>query len=136
MSRKNTYRKKEEPQAGKAFAKKRRSALRGVISGEFFTQEGFIKNLPFVLFLSLLGVLYIGNGYSAIGTIRELAKTNTELKEMRSEYITLKSELNFKSKQSQVEERAAHYGIKQSKVPPLKVELTKEEAEGITDIKE
>ena len=110
--------------------------MRGIVSGEFFTQEGFIKNLPFILFLSILGVWYIGNGYSAIGTIRELAKTNIELKELRSEYITLKSELNFKSKQSQVEERAEHYGIKQSKVPPLKIVLTEEEAEGVTEIKE
>jgi cell division protein FtsL len=136
MKKKNKYRKVSEQESGEAFAGKRHSVLRGVVSGEFFTQEGFIKNLPFIMFLSFLGVLYIGNGYRAIATIRELAKTNTELKELRSEYITLKSELNFKSKQSQVEERAEHYGIKQSKVPPLKIELTAEEAENVTEIKE
>lgn len=136
MKKKNKYRKASEQESGETSAGKRHSVLRGVVSGEFFTQEGFIKNLPFIMFLSFLGVLYIGNGYRAIATIRELAKTNTELKELRSEYITLKSELNFKSKQSQVEERAEHYGIKQSKVPPLKIELTAEEAENVTEIKE
>ncbi len=136
MSKNNTYRKKERAAKDSGMSAKKFRAIRNAVSGEIFTQEGFLKNLPFILFLSFLGVLYIGNGYSAIGTIRRLAKTNMELKELRSEYITLKSELNFKSKQSQVEERAAHYGIQQSKNPPLKIELTETEAQGVTDIVE
>ena len=53
MSKRNTYKKKAESDGGKSFAKKRHSVMRGIVSGEFFTQEGFIKNLPFILFLSI-----------------------------------------------------------------------------------
>ena len=76
-----------------------------IISGNFLAKENVVKSLPFVFYLTLLGILYIANGYNAEKLVRELDDVNDELKELRSEYITIKSDLNYESKQSQVAEK-------------------------------
>lgn len=102
-----------------------------IISGNFLAKENVVKSLPFVFYLTLLGILYIANGYNAEKLVRELDDVNDELKELRSEYITIKSDLNFESKQSQVAEKTEKFGVMESTVPPTKIIISKEELEKI-----
>lgn len=108
-----------KPGKGKNFAK----PLINIISGNIFTRDEVVKHLPFVLFLALIALLYIANGYYAEDTVRQLNKAGTELKELRSEYITTKSELMYISKQSEVANMAGekNLGLKESIVPPQKI---------------
>ena len=46
-----------------------------------------------------------------------------QLKELRSEYISTKSDLMFASKQSQVAKATEALGLKESIVPPFKIEV-------------
>ncbi len=94
-------------------------------SGDFLSKDNLVNALPYIFFLTFLGILYIANGYHAEKTVRELNKVGNELKELRSEYITIKSDLNFKSKQSQVAQAIAKYGIKESITPPSKIVVSK-----------
>lgn len=88
-------------------------------------QENFIHALPFIFFISTLALIYISNSYYAEKTIREIDKANNELKELRSEFISVKSDLMMKSKQSEVAKSVAAMGLKESVVPPKKI-LVKE----------
>jgi len=97
--------------------------LSSVFSGTFLTNESTLKHLPFVLFLALVAVFYIANGYYADDKIREVNKVSNELKELRSEYISTKSELMFASKQSEVAKSAEELGLKEPVVPPIKIEV-------------
>ncbi len=99
-----------------------------VMSGSFLTRDGFLKNLPFVFFLTLLALCYISNGYYAEEQIRRLNKLQYKLKELRSEYIVSKSDLAFASKQSEVARNAAKSGIKESLEPPKKIRIEVKEA--------
>jgi len=90
-----------------------------------------VNSLPFVFYLTLLGILYIANGYNAEKLVRELDHVNDDLKELRSEYITIKSDLNYESKQSQVAEKTEAFGVMESIVPPTKIKLSKKEIESI-----
>ena len=92
-----------------------------IISGSFLTREKTVKLLPFFLFLFLMAMAYIANGYYAEEKIRRLNSITNELKELRSEYITIKSDLMFISKQSEVAKAAETMGIKESVVPPKKI---------------
>ncbi|MCC7333192.1 MAG: hypothetical protein IT232_11365 [Flavobacteriales bacterium] len=112
------------------------SVLSSIFSGSFLRNDNVLQNIPFLLFLTLLGILYIANGFYAEKTVRGLYKTASELKELRSEYITIKSELNYKSKQSQVAFATQNYGIKESVVPPSKIVVTKEEAKKIIKLQQ
>lgn len=97
--------------------------LSAVFSGTFLTNESTLKHLPFLLFLALIAILYIANGYYADDKIREVNKITNELKELRSEYISTKSDLMFVSKQSEVAKAAEPMGIKEPIVPPMKIEV-------------
>lgn len=102
-------------------------SLSSIFSGSFLSKDNVISYLPYTFFLTFLGILYIANGYYAEETVRGLYKTTSELKELRSEYITIKSDLNYQSKQSQVAFATQNLGIKESVVPPSKIVVSKSE---------
>lgn len=91
------------------------------MDGSFLTTENVVKNLPFILFVMGLGIFYIANSYYAEKTIIQINKTGNDLKELRSEYITGKSDLMKKSKQSEVATLAIQNNLKESIEPPKKI---------------
>ncbi|MCB0401607.1 MAG: hypothetical protein KDD41_05950 [Flavobacteriales bacterium] len=126
----NTLKEEKKAKESKEPSKVSRS-LASVFSGNFLSSDNVVKQLPFIFFLTFLGILYIANGYYAQRTVRELQKVNDELKALRSEYITIKSDLNYNSKQSQVAQATEPYGIKESTVPPTKIVVTPDEMKKI-----
>ncbi|HMH31423.1 MAG TPA: FtsL-like putative cell division protein [Puia sp.] len=81
--------------------------------------QWIVKNIPFFLFLALLAVIYIYNGHYADKVVRNIGKTNNELKELQYEYKTLKSEVMFRSKQSELARAVEPFGLKELTVPPM-----------------
>ena len=77
-----------------------------------------MKNIGFFLFLAALAVLYIYNGHYADKISRDINRTNKELKELQYEYKTLKSEVMFRSKQSELARAVDPFGLKQLVQPP------------------
>lgn len=96
-------------------------SVSGFLGGNFLTRETLARQIPFLLYLTFLAVLYIANSYDAEKTIIEINKTKKELEELRFSYITTKSELMFHSKQSEVALKLQNSGIKESRVPPVKL---------------
>jgi hypothetical protein len=97
--------------------------LSSIFSGTFLSSDKTLKHLPFILFLALIAIGYIANGYYADDKIREVNKITNQLKELRSEYISTKSDLMFESKQSQVAKSAEQLGLKEPIVPPTKIKV-------------
>lgn len=95
--------------------------LSSVFSGTFLSSNKTIKHLPYILFLALIAILYIANGYHADDKIREVNKLTNDIKEKHSEYISTTSELMFMSKQSEVAKAAEELGLKEPLVPPTKI---------------
>jgi hypothetical protein len=88
-----------------------------------FNSERATSALPFVLFLALLGMIYIANRQLAEKNIRDIDKISKEVKELSYDYKTTKAELAFKSTLTEVAKRADTLGIKESMVPPQKITL-------------
>jgi hypothetical protein len=84
-------------------------------------KEKVIAFIPFILYLTGIALVYISNSYYAEKNIRDIDKLANELKEHRYEYITTKSELMFRSKQSEIANKLEALGIKESVVPPKKI---------------
>jgi hypothetical protein len=117
INSKKVEKKQVEPKKGVG------KSLTDIFNGNFLNSEGMLNLLPFIFFLTFLALFYIANGYYAENKVREINNLGNELKELRSEYITTKSELMFKSKQSEVARSLSDYGIKESVVPPKKIEI-------------
>ncbi len=92
---------------------------------ENYFEEGFpVKYLPKILFVMALGLLYISNTHYAEKTVRKISSMQAEVEDMRADYTTLKSDLMFASKQSEVARKVRALGLKESLKPPYKVEVT------------
>ncbi|WP_276485092.1 FtsL-like putative cell division protein [Paraflavitalea pollutisoli] len=103
---------KEQEAAGKEQEQKRERK-------RLFSYRWIVKNIPFFLFLSALAVVYIYNGHYADKTIRDINKVSRELKELQYEFKTLKSEVMYRSKQSEMAKAVEPLGLKELITPPV-----------------
>ncbi len=85
------------------------------------------KYIPHTLFLTLIGIFYIGNNHWAEKTIRKIDKVQVEVEELRADYTSLKADYMFASKQSEVARKVKNTGLKESSAPPNKIVLKKGE---------
>lgn len=131
MSVSNTLRKnqEEEKEPVKPNTKKRfRFPVMQVLNGEILQKEYFLKNLPFIFYIAVLLAMYIANVYYAENKIREIAMVEEQIKELHTEYISLKASLTEHCKEHQLDTILSKYGITVSTVPPKVISVTKEEA--------
>lgn len=78
-----------------------------------------VKQMPFFLFLAGLAVIYIYNGHLADKLSRDITKTEKELKELEYEYKTVKGQVLFQSKQSELVKAVVPLGLKEMSLPPM-----------------
>jgi hypothetical protein len=91
---------------------------------ESYFEEGFpVQNLPKILFVILLGLLYISNTHYTEKTVRKINAIQTEVEDLRADYTTLKAALMFASKQSEVARKVKSIGLTESLRPPYKIEV-------------
>ncbi|HEX4877964.1 MAG TPA: FtsL-like putative cell division protein [Chitinophagaceae bacterium] len=81
--------------------------------------QSIVKQVPFFLFLAVLAVVYIYNGHYADKTIRQINKTAKEVKELKYEYIAVKSKVMYQSKQSVLVKAAEPLGLKELTQSPV-----------------
>jgi hypothetical protein len=104
------------------------SGLEKKLKLENYFEEGFpVQYLPKILFVMVLGILYISNTHHAETTVREIHAIQAEVEDLRADYTTLKSDLMFASKQSEVARKVKEFGLKESLTPPYKIEVEKGE---------
>ena len=108
------------------------------IQDNLFTQlfaKGFISKeratgaLPFVMYIALLGMIYIGNMHLAEKTIRDIDDITKEVKERGWDYKTAKADMAFKSTLTEVAKPDDTLGVRQSVEPPQKITV-KEDQDG------
>ncbi len=99
------------------------TSVKDLITGSILTRKSVIRQLPFILFLAFLAIVYITNRYHAEKITRRTIDLQEQLNELRAQYTTTASELMYLSRQSQVlklvEEN--NLGLKESTVPPNKI---------------
>ena len=78
-----------------------------------------VKNIPFFLFAAMLTVLYIANGHYADKNIRKINATSKKLKEMEYEFKTIKRDVIFRSKESELVKAVEPLGLKELIAPPM-----------------
>jgi hypothetical protein len=85
------------------------------------SRDGLLKQIPFGLFIVLLLLIHIWNAHNVEKVIRKTDKLNREINELRSEYISILSNLMSESKQSAVAAKLDTLGIKELTTPPYKI---------------
>ncbi|MBK9330384.1 MAG: hypothetical protein IPM95_14045 [Sphingobacteriales bacterium] len=99
------------------------SVLRVFGVNDFISYAQVMHNYLFVAAIVFIGVLEIFNTHLAVRLNRNIAKKQNDIKELRWEYIGVKTELNLKSKQSELQRVLEPYGLKPLQEPPKKIEV-------------
>ena len=69
----------------------------------------------------VLSLIYISNTHYAEKTTRAINKAQSEVEDLRADFTTLKADVMFASKQSEVARRVKSLGLKESVKPPYKI---------------
>lgn len=86
-----------------------------------------IQHLPKILFIMMLGLIYISNSHYAEKTVRKINAVQSEVEDLRADFTTLKADLMFASKQSEVARKVKTMGLEESQNPPIKIVVAKNE---------
>ena len=81
--------------------------------------SAIVRQIPYFIFLAVLAVVYIYNGHYADKTIREITRTAKELNELQYEYKSVKGDVLFRSKQSELIEAVKPLGLKELMAEPM-----------------
>jgi len=102
---------------------KKSTLLKDLIDGTILTRQAMTNQLPFIIFISMLAGIYIGNRYHAVKVIRDMEKLQIEVKDLRAQAIATASELMFISKQSEVVKmvKENQLGLEEALEPPYKI---------------
>lgn len=111
----------QDPPKKKRSTKSARKFLKIMHVFGIFNRNQVVQMMPFILFLTVLILFYIGNSYYAERTIREINSVKNDLKEKRAEFISTSSELMFRTKQSEVARAIAPMEIRESTEPQKKI---------------
>ena len=111
--------------------------LQRIIEGslQLFGVEDFISyaqvmhNFFFVAAIVFIGVHEIFNTHLAVRLNRSINKKQDIIKELRWEYMNVKTEMNQKSKQSELQKIVEPYGLKSLQEAPRKIEIKKDALE-------
>lgn len=79
------------------------------------------KNIPFVFFLVGLGLVYIANNHYAEKKVRQIEKMKAEVKTLKWEYWSLRSEIMHGSTQSELSRKVEMYGLQSPEDSPKRI---------------
>jgi len=116
-----------EPKEGKPKQGKPVSFWKELMSGIIFSDVIVLKNLWFIIFLTLLGAIYIGNRFHAEKVTRESSRLTREVRDLKAEALSTSADLMYVSKQSEVYRmvREKGLGLEELKTPPYRLVVDK-----------
>lgn len=103
---------------------KKSGGFKDILNGNILNKESVTNQVPYILFLAFLAIMYIANKYRYDKLVSQSQQLQTEVKNLRAESITTAAQLMYISKQSEVSKliQEKGLGLKESMVPPKKIE--------------
>jgi hypothetical protein len=119
--------KKEEKKEEKTRKVTTGALLKDLMSGSTITEKIILKNLGYILMLTLLGAVYIANRFHAEKITRETTRFQKEVKDLRSESLSTSADLMYASKQSEVIRlvRERELNLEELREPPYELIVNK-----------
>ena len=107
----------------KKSGKKKVRSFWELLNGSLVIRSIFLENIGFIIWLTFLAFVYIGNSYHSEKVARSITVLQREVKELRSESITTAAELLYISRQSVVQQmvKESRLDLKESVEPPYKI---------------
>ncbi|OYQ33331.1 S-adenosyl-methyltransferase [Flavobacterium cyanobacteriorum] len=102
-----------------------------LLKAKYLVDEGSMRNWRFIIFLIIIAILMIANSHNYEQKLYRITALESEVKELRSEFVDRRSELMELKMESTVSKKMEEKGILPSSVPPKKIKVVKEKEESI-----
>ncbi|WP_430965981.1 FtsL-like putative cell division protein [Spongiimicrobium sp. 2-473A-2-J] len=98
-----------------------------ILKGKFLVSGDAPKNWLFIIFASFLATVMIASSHSADRKVHQVAALNEEVKELRSEFVDIRSDVQRLKLESTVMQTVAEDGLYPSETPPKKIKVKSED---------
>ena len=102
-----------------------KTGILNILKGKFLISGDAPKNWLFIIFTSFLATVMIGSSHAADKKVHQIAALNEEVKELRSEFVDIRSDMQQLRLESSVLHSVASKGLYPSEVPPKQIKVIK-----------
>ena len=92
-----------------------------ILKGKFLVSGDAPKNWLFIIYASTLATVMIASSHSADRKVHEVAALNEEVRELRSEFVDMRSDVQRLKLESTVMDFVEEKGLEPSQTPPKKI---------------
>jgi len=92
-----------------------------ILKGKFLVSGDAPKNWLFIIYASSLATVMIASSHSADRKVHQVAALNEEVRELRSEFVDMRSDVQRLKLESTVMEFVEEKGLEPSQTPPKKI---------------
>lgn len=100
-----------------------KNKLLNILKGRFLVDDDAINSWRFIGFSVLLVLVMIASSHHAEKKVYAIGDLDKKVKELRSEYVDLRSQLMKLKMESKVSIKMNKRGLKSSDVPPKKIRV-------------
>ncbi len=105
-----------------------RKGIIDILKGKFLVSGAAPKNWMFIIFTSILATIMIASSHSADRQVLRVAALNEEVRELRSQFVDLRSDVQRLKLESTILANLEDEGLYPSETPPKKIKVkTKED---------
>lgn len=94
-----------------------------LLKGKFLVSGDAPKNWLFIIYASFLATVMIASSHSADRKVHRLAALNEEVRELRSEFVDMRSDVQRLKLESTVREAVVQDSLFPSETPPKKIKV-------------
>ena len=92
-----------------------------ILKGKFLVSGDAPKNWLFIIYASTLATVMIASSHSADRKVHQIAELNEEVRELRSEFVDMRSDVQRLKLESTVMDYVQPKGLEPSETPPNKI---------------
>lgn len=131
----NNYISKSQKKAEEKVKKSRRSkktrkqsqALIQIMNGDFLTRDFVLNNLTYIFFVIFLMILIVSKGYYVRQLANDITKMETAVDDITADYVETKAKLEEMTRRTQMIDKLAPLGLKETVNPTKVIRIKKEE---------
>lgn len=97
------------------------------LKGKFLVSQDAFRNWKLIFFCTALAIIMIGSSHRAERKVHQIARMHDEVRELRSEFVDLRSKLMRLKMESTLIEKMKSRGISPSDTPPVKIVIATKE---------
>jgi outer membrane murein-binding lipoprotein Lpp len=92
-----------------------------ILKGKFLVSGDAPKNWLFIIYASTLATVMIASSHSADRKVHQVAELNEEVRELRSQFVDMRSDVQRLKLESTVSNYVEQKGLEPSETPPKKI---------------